>query len=368
MIRLALLIICPILFSRVIAQIDQSAKHQFDSLFKTHFEKGFNGNVLYAKRGNIMYSGNFGLTKYVDGIPLNDSTLFELGSNAKQFTALAIMQLIEKDSIALSSDIQTILIDFPYPGITIEHLLQHQSGLPDYMELFKNRKVWDRKKIADNNDVYRILKERKPELLFQPGSKFTYSNTGYLILCMIIEKVSGLTFDAYLHQFVFGPSEMKRSAVIRRRYQPVVLPNNTEGYQKILGKYRIRNTIPRFSCAYLDGVQGDGSISTTILDMKSWIDALQNNVLISEKSKELMFTPDSVSLGYGFGFFIGTDGIWKDIIYHGGNWAGYYTWMYYERETEDFVVILCNNAYNKTPDIFIAMREAILKAQKTDLE
>lgn len=356
------------LFFSVSAQTDGSIKHQFDSLFNRHFKKGFNGNVLYAKAGNILYSGNFGITKYTGGISLNDSTLFELGSNAKQFTALAVMQLIENHSFALSSDVQTILPDFPYPGITVEHLLQHQSGLPDYMELFRKKKVWDRKKIADNGDVYRFLKERKPELLFQPGTKFTYSNTGYLILCLIIEKVSALTFDEYLQKFVFAPSEMKHSAVIRRRYQPVSLPNNTEGYQKIFGKYQIRNTVSKFSCAYLDGVQGDGSISTTILDMKNWMDALRNNLLISEKSKEWMFTPDSVSLGYGFGFFIGMEGIWKNTIYHGGNWAGYYTWMFYDRKTQDFVIILCNNSYSKTPDIFIATREAILKAQKTTTE
>lgn len=356
------LFLTPLLgFSTSLAQTDTSINHSFDSLFSVHYKKGFNGNALYSKGDHIVYTGNFGITRYDEGIPLSDSTLFELGSNSKQFTALAIMQLIEKDSIALDEDVQLLLPDFPYAGITIEHLLQHQSGLPDYMKIFKNRKTWNRRNIADNADVYRILKEQKPDLLFQPGTKFTYSNTGYLILCMIIEKVSTCSFNDYLQKYIFEPADMKRSAVIRRRYQPIDVPNNTEGYQKILGKYKIRNTIRRFSCTYLDGVQGDGSISTTLLDMKNWMDALRNNLLISEKSKNLMFETDSISQGYGFGFFIGTEGIWKDIIYHGGNWAGYYTWMYYQRDTDEFVVLLCNNNYVKTPDIFIAMKDAISK-------
>lgn len=365
MIRIALLVTISLVLTTVEAQIDESIKHQFDSLFSAHFNNGFNGNVLYSKGDNIMYVGNYGVTKYEGGTPLNDSTLFELGSNSKQFTALAIMQLVEKDSIRLNTEVRTILPDFPYKDITIEQLLRHQSGLPDFMEIFKKRKNWNRKEIADNDDVYRLLKEKKTNLLFQPGTKYTYSNTGYLILCMIIEKVSRLTFDEYLQKYIFKPAGMKHSAVIRRRYHPEEIANNTEGYQKIGGKYKIRNKIRRFSCTYLDGVQGDGSISSTLLDMKKWIDALRNNTLISEKTKNQMFTPNSIAPGYGYGFFIGIDEKWKDVIYHGGNWAGYYTWMYYQRDTDEFVVLLCNNNYKKTPVIFIAMKDIISNMHDT---
>jgi CubicO group peptidase (beta-lactamase class C family) len=264
----------------------------------------------------------------------------------------------------LNSDIRTILPDFPYPDITVEQLLRHQSGLPDFMKIFKSKKIWNRKNIADNADVYCVLKERKPELLFKPGTSYTYSNTGYLILCMIIEKVSTLTFDEYLHKHIFEPAGMVHSAVIRRRYQPIEIPNNTEGYIKISSKYQIKNTNPKFSCTYLDGVQGDGSISSTLLDMKCWIDALRMNVLISEKSKNQMFSPNSVAPGYGFGFFIGIDEKWKDIIYHGGSWAGYFSWMYYQRDTDEFVVLLCNNSYSKSVEMFIAMKDILSKLQK----
>lgn len=364
MIRLAFYLVLPFIFSTVVAQLsNESIHHQFDSLFNLHYDKGFNGNVLYSKGEKVIYTGNFGMTKYEGGAPLNDSTLFELGSNTKQFTALAIMQLVEKDSFSLNSDIRTILPDFPYPDITVEQLLRHQSGLPDFMKIFKNKKIWNRKNIADNADVYCVLKERKPELLFKPGTRYTYSNTGYLILCMIIEKVSTLTFDEYLHKHIFEPAGMVHSAVIRRRYQPIEIPNNTEGYIKISGKYQIKNTNPKFSCTYLDGVQGDGSISSTLLDMKCWIDALRMNVLISEKSKNQMFSPNSVAPGYGFGFFIGIDEKWKDIIYHGGSWAGYFSWMYYQRDTDEFVVLLCNNSYSKSVEMFIAMKDILSKLQ-----
>lgn len=314
-----------------------------------HHENGFNGNVIHAKNDTIVYSGNFGVNNYETNHPLNDSSIFELGSNAKQFTAVAIIQLLEKGIINYDTQIEEIIIGFPYQGITIEHLLRHQSGLPGFMKLMSKKRVWNRDSIADNYDVLDALIKFQPKLRFDPGTKYKYSNTGYVILALIIEKTSGMTYPEYLKKHIFKPAGMNHSAVIRRRYHPVNIENNTEGYSfnKRTKSYEIRNKNPKYSCTYLDGVMGDGAISSTSLDMLKWNFAIKNQTLISSESTKKLFSADKVSKEYGCGFFI-DDGDDERNIYHGGSWSGYLTWTYYLPESNEYIVILCNNNYSKT--------------------
>lgn len=333
---------------------------RLDSLINSHHENGFNGNVIYARNDSIHYSGNFGVCTFEEGSPMNDSTIFELGSNAKQFTAVATIQLIENDLLHYDTKVEDILADFPYSGITIEHLLRHQSGLPRYMKLMKKKKVWDHSTHANNKDVLTAFKTHKPKLLFEPGTKFKYSNTGYVVLALIIEKVSEISFPEYLKQNIFDPAGMSHSAVVRRRYAPVQIENNTEGYvpNKKTEEYEIMNKNPKYWCSYLDGVMGDGAISSTSLDLLKWNSALKNNTLISPENTKKLFEPDSISTDYGLGFFIDT-GDGEKNIYHGGTWAGYQTWTYYLPESNEFIAILCNNNYLKTRAILIDVLDNI---------
>lgn len=325
---------------------------KMDSLIREHFEDGFNGNVLYARNDSILYNGNFGVLSYATNHPLNDSSIFELGSNAKQITAVATVQLIEKGLLTFDTKVDHLIEGFPYSGITVEHLLRHQSGLPSYMKLMRKKRVWNRKQIAGNHDVLNALIEFSPKLNFEPGSRFKYSNTGYVMLVLIIEKVSGLSFNEYLSKYVFEPADMKHSAVIRRRYRPVAIENNTEGYilNKKSKQYEIMNKNPKYWCSYLDGVVGDGSISSTALDMLKWNSALKHNRLLTPTYTELLFTPDSVSSNYGLGFFIDS-GDGERNFYHQGTWAGYQTWTYDRRESNEYIVVLSNNNYSKTREI-----------------
>lgn len=325
---------------------------RIDSLLNTKHHDGFNGNVLYFRNDSIIYSGNFGVTNYSTNQPLNDSSIFELGSVSKQFTALATVQLIERGKIQFDTKVEEIIPTFPYTGITVEQLLRHQSGLPSFMMLMKKKKVWNREKIANNYDVLDALIKFKPKVNFQPGTKYDYSNTGYVTLAMIIEKVSGMTFPEYLTKNIFEPAGMNHSAVIRRRYAPVNIPNNTEGYRYNRKRkvYEIKNMHKDNFSGYLDGVMGDGSISSSTLDMVKWNRALQNHTLLSSENTERMFTNDEISKDYGLGFFIDEDEEQRNI-YHGGSWAGYYAWAYYIPETNEYIVVLCNNNYGKTRSV-----------------
>lgn len=327
---------------------------RLDSLINSYHTKGFNGNVIYAKNDSVLYSGNFGVCTYETRSPLNDSSIFELGSNAKQFTAVAIVQLIEKGALRYDTKVSEIINDFPYAGITVEHLLRHQSGLPSYMRLMRKKKIWNKENTACNKDILDVLRKHHPKLYFEPGSKYKYSNTGYVMLAIIVEELSGLPFSDYLTQEIFAPLEMNHSAVIRRRYAPVDLNNNTEGYvfNKKTEEYEIMNMQQKYWCSYLDGVVGDGAISSTSLDLLKWNHALKNNTLISAKSTQKLFVPDETSTEYGLGFFIDTSDD-ETNIYHGGTWAGYQTWTYYMPKTNEYIVILCNNNYLKTRAILV---------------
>jgi CubicO group peptidase (beta-lactamase class C family) len=160
-----------------------------------HFN--FNGTVLVAEGGKVIYQGSFGLADYYAGRPLNDSSLFELASVSKQFTATGILLLRERGRLSLTDSLRMFFPELPYSGITLHHLLTHTSGLPDYESLMESR--WNRSRIAHNNDVIALMASEKPPVHFAPGTRWEYSNMGYLLLASIIEKVSGKSFAAFMN-------------------------------------------------------------------------------------------------------------------------------------------------------------------------
>src|SRR6266404_4747568 len=140
----------------------------------------FNGNILVAKNGNIIYQQALGYADYNTKRMLNDSSAFELASVSKQFTAMGIMILNEKRQLSYDNYVKDIFPDFPYGNISIRQLLTHTSGLPSYEDQFE--KKWDREKIAFNKDLLEMLQQQKDTLFFKPGNKWKYSNTGYALL------------------------------------------------------------------------------------------------------------------------------------------------------------------------------------------
>ena len=159
-----------------------------------HFR--FNGNVLVAENGKVVFQKSYGYADFDSKRLLNDSSVFELASISKQFTATAILLLKDKNKLKLTDSLTQYFPELPYKGITLYHMLTHTSGLPDYEEAMNNK--WDRRKIAFNADMIAFLAREKPPLVFTPGSRWEYSNTAYALLASIVEKVSGLTFSAYL--------------------------------------------------------------------------------------------------------------------------------------------------------------------------
>lgn len=328
----------------------QTIAKKIDSIAKIHVAKGFNGNILYSKNDKIVFKGNYGYSDLENQKPLNDTTIFELASLSKQITALAIVQLVEKKHLKYNTKVFKLIDGFPYKEITIEHLLRHQSGLPETHKLLSN-KYWNRKKMATNFDLIHILKKHHFKLEFKPGSKYDYNNTGYVLLASIIEKVSKTSYSEYITKNIFKPASMVNAKVY-------AITNSPENYSNTALAYTLNKKKQRFQkigkdknykhIKWMNGVLGDRGIYASILDLEKWKQALRKNLLISKESKEQMFSTDTISSKYGFGFAIyktQKKGTW---VYHNGSWSGYKTTAIYLPDSNEYLVILSNTRYAET--------------------
>jgi len=325
-----------------------------DSFMKAQVAiNNFNGNVLVAKSGNILYQKAFGYRNYETKELLDIHSVFELASVSKQFTAMGILLLKEKGKLALSDSLRKFFPELPYHHVTIQHLLTHTSGLPDYET--NMAKKWDRKKIAFNNDVIAFLAKEKIPFNFTPGSKWEYSNTAFQMLASIIEKVANQSFHDYMQQNIFTPLNMKHTRVYNtRRSTKDTIPNYAYGYvySDSLKKYILPDSLAAYDFViYLDGIQGDGIINSTIGDLLKWDRAIKNHTLLNKHSQEAMLSPQSTDSAsknsYGYGVFIVKNKFGEEIT-HSGGWPGYATSLSRNVKEDITIIVLSNNSSNVT--------------------
>lgn len=345
-----------ILMALLVTQIviGQNRVQKIDSLLNPLYADGqINGNFLIAEKGKVIYKKSFGIANESTKQLLNENSIFEIASISKQFTAMSIMILNEQGKLNLDDDISKFIPELSfYNGITIRHLLNHTSGLPDYMELFE--KIFDESKIATNKDVITIFAQRQPKVLFAPNAKHDYCNTGYVLLASIVEKVSGETFPNFLQKAIFKPLKMKRSFVYKRRLAPKKIDNYAYGYvySDSLKKYALPDDLKESKFVILlDGVVGDGGVNSTINDLLKWDRALYTNKLLSKKGMEEMFTlttlNDNTKIKYGYGWEIDNHAEFGKIVSHGGGWPGYAT-FFARHITDDKTIIVLQNHSNIT--------------------
>lgn len=340
----------------LVAQISfgQTRFQKIDSLLNTMYLSGqINGNFLVAEKGKVIYKKSFGIANEETKQPLNENSVFEIASVSKQFTAMAIMMLHEKGKLNLDDTLSKFIPELAfYKGITIRHLLNHTSGLPDYMELFE--KIFDKSKIATNKDVITIFAQRQPKVIFTPNSKYEYCNTGYALLASIIEKASGETYNNFLQKTIFKPLRMNNTFVYKRRLSPKKIDNYAYGYvySDSLKKYALPDDLKETKMViWLDGVVGDGGINSTVNDLLKWDRALYTNKLLPKKEMNEMFNVtvlnDNTQIKYGYGWQIENHAEFGKIVYHGGGWPGYAT-FFARHITDDKTIIILQNHDNIT--------------------
>jgi CubicO group peptidase (beta-lactamase class C family) len=330
----------------------QDRINKLDSLLATmHSNENLNGNILIAEKGKVIYKKSFGNANEYTKQKLNENSIFELASCSKQFTAMAIMILKEKGKLNLDDSISKFIPELAnYKNITLRNLLNHTGGLPDYMDLMDS--LFDKSKIATNKDIIALFSKVQPKILFEPNTKYEYSNTGYALLASIIEKVSGQTYADFLQNNIFKPLKMTKSFVYTRRLAPKKIDNYAFGYiySDSLKKYILPDDLNETnSVIWLDGIVGDGCVNSTINDLLKWDRALYTNKLLSKNGTKELFDVatlnDKSKTKYGFGWVIDDNADFGKIVSHGGGWPGYVT--YIERHiTNDKTIIILQNHDN----------------------
>lgn len=330
----------------------QTKAEKIDRLISTlHNDGAFNGNVLVAEKGKIVYEHSFGVANVKTGEKLTKASVFELASVTKQFTAMGIVLLEKQHKLSYDDPISKYLPELAaYKGITIKDLLVHTSGLPDYMELLQNTE--DKNDFATNATILKAFQKQQPKVLFDPGEKWEYSNTGYVFLASIIEKVSKKTYGDYLKAAIFDPLGMQHTQVYRRRFQPEKISNLTEGhvYSDSLKRLIFPDDLgKRHYVVYLDGVVGDGMVHTTASDLLVWDTALYTDKLVNAKDKEQIFNSYTTKEGpteYGFGWSISNDPVYGKLASHSGGWGGYITYIGRYLD-QGYTIILLQNQSTK---------------------
>ncbi|MBW3521666.1 serine hydrolase [Chryseobacterium sp. NKUCC03_KSP] len=361
----------PILFSVVItvnAQ-EKTKADKLDSLFTKNYEdKIFNGNVLIAEKGKIIFQKSFGVADYETKRLLNNATIFELASVSKQFTAMGIVLLEKQGKLKYDEPISKFIPELSfYKNITVRNLLNHTGGLPDYIEIFSEK--WDKSKFATNKDIVTEFSKYKPEILFQPNERYEYSNTGYALLGYIIEKVSGQSFGDYLEANIFKPLGMKNTFVYRSRFQPKVVENYAKGFiENDFGFIVSPDALGKsFLSYYLDGIVGDGMVNSTTEDLLKWDRSLYTDKLVNEKDKAIIFQGvklnDGKMTNYGFGWQIGENKEYGKVVAHSGSWAGYTNYIERNLSKDQTIIILQNIDTSKT-EIPVQNARKILNNEK----
>ncbi|WP_338873855.1 serine hydrolase domain-containing protein [Spirosoma sp. SC4-14] len=315
----------------------------------------FSGVVLIADKGQPIYQKAFGFKNVETNDPMTASSIFELASVSKQFTAMTIMMLKEEGKLAYDDLIEKYIPGLPYPGITIRHLLNHTSGLPDYQDVMD--KHWDKSKVASNTDNIAYLIQYHPAALFEPGAKYEYSNTGYMLLASITEKASGQDFIEFCRKRIFKPVGMSHTD-IRTLDEKVKLPEMAWGYMYVPEKKRYvrADSFPQFNYAiWLGNRKGPGRISSTANDLLKWDRALYTNMLVKQQTLTDAFMAAKLNNGtlspYGFGWELEKSEKLGKVVRHSGDNPGYKTQLIRYIDADRTVILLCNNAHENLPAI-----------------
>ena len=310
------------------AQINGPAA-QIDELMRyCQSHEMFNGVILVKQAGETIYEKAWGLADLRDGRKLTTDTAFYLASVSKQFTAMGVMLLVERGQLSFDSKLSEFFPEFPAyaDDVTVQDLMTHTSGIPDHFRLLDGGA--DR---LTNRQVLEAL-TAVPELDFEPGTRFSYSNGGYVLLAMIIAKAADQPFPEFMKENIFEPLDMDRTLVYDESRPEIV--NRAVGFDPYggLDDYTILTT-------------GAGGIYSTVGDLSKWDDALYGDKLISPATLERAFSPTRLNDGevsdYGFGWGIRTiDG--RKIVGHSGGLNGFRTLIMRDLERRNAVIMLTN--------------------------
>jgi len=300
-------------------------------------ENGFSGSVLVSLKGQPVYEKCFGYCDYRNKDLMHDTAAFQLASVSKTFTSTAVLYLIEQGKLSLTDTMQQFFPGFPYPGITVQQLLCHRSGLPNYLYFASG--LCSKFDYLSNTDIINMIIQKKPALYARPNRKFEYCNTNYLLLASIAEKVTGQRFDDFMRETFFEPLGMTHT---------FVFDYTDSANRKIAISYNSKWQIQHDDC--FDGVVGDKGIYSTVHDMFLWDNAFYEGKLLSQEMMQEAYSPRSFEKpglrNYGYGWRLIQKPDSSYLVYHNGWWHGNNT-VFYRNVQDTAAIIILSNKFNK---------------------
>ena len=325
-----------------------SLAHAVDSILADYAAPAAPGaSVVIIRRGNVVLERNYGFANLEKGVPVTERTNFRLASLTKQFTATAILLLAKDGKLRLDDRIATILTDLPPNArdVTVRQLLTHTSGLwayEDFVPDSQTRQVHDR-------EVPTLI-SHADSTYFRPGSAFRYSNTGYALLALIVEKRSGQPFARFLHDRIFSPLGMDSTVAYEAGVSSV--PQRAFGYSRGSSGFRLTDQ------SSTSAVLGDGGIYTSIHDLLAWNRALDEHTLLDASMQIDAWTPATLTDGtrthYGFGWFIDRDDLGTKL-WHNGETRGFTNGIVKYPDLGVAVIVLTNRTGGAPWDLATAI-------------
>ncbi|WP_324758436.1 serine hydrolase domain-containing protein [Sphingobacterium thalpophilum] len=352
MIRISILYV--LLVMQVCVTHAQTVQQRLDSLFQSLDKDGeLSGAFLVVDSGKIVYEHYTGFENPAKTEKITSHSRFELASVSKQFTAMAIMQLEQLGKLSYEDDITRYFPQLKFKNVRIKNLLRHTAGIPEFLGW--DPKWIDTKKINTNQDILKVIEAKIDSTAFKPGDQYAYSNTNYVLLSLIVEKVSGQPFADYMHQHIFKPAGMKSTSVFCARSHKADLKNYAKGmaYDAKTKSFKLVDNMAGFGyVSYFDSITGPYGISSTAQDLFKWNQAIQNNVLLKRDNFLKAISVDTLNSGkpikmgglyYGFGWLFtdSTDNANK-MHFHTGGYPGYKSILVRDFKNQRYFIALLN--------------------------
>lgn len=349
--RIFLIVVITFLTSTISAQ---ELKDFFSTLSKNNL---FNGSVVISKSGENIFSNFYGFSNIEKQEKITEKSQFTIASVTKTFTAIAILQLKQQGRLKLDDPVKKYLIDFPYSDITIKQLLNNTSGIVDYYNLFDIVIKEQPEKLISNQDIIPTFIRFKTPLSFSPGSKWEYNNLNFCLAALIIEKISGISYAAYLDKNIFKPAKMKNSFVpVNRQIKEkneVALYTYPNFYStNFVNTATLQDP---FLISTKSNFYGNGGIVSTASDLQKYQNAVFSNQLLGKKEleealtatilndgKKVTYNLDGKEISYGLGWGMFTDESNGKIVFHDGSVTGLTSILAHNIDKNQTVILLSN--------------------------
>ena len=328
-------------------QDDEIIKEKLLNYYTKFWEdRKLSGGLLIARGNNILFEKYTGYANIKNQKPVTSKTSMHIASVSKLITSLAVLKLVEAGKFSLDQKVNSLLPSFPYKEISIRNLLSHRSGLPNYIYLSEDKLyLWDQSKPMTNKDVLNLFSKNKPALLFSPNTHFSYSNSNFAILALIVEKVTKNPFPAAIKKMIFDPLEMDHSFVFQEKDSDKIAPSYYSN-----GK--------PFPFDYLDYVYGDKNVYSTPEDLYRLSQAMFAPDFLNKDLLRQMFTPYSnehrgtKNYGLGIRMMIFPNG--KKLTYHNGWWHGSNAVFVHLLDEKVTIIAIGNKFSNSVYSVFQA--------------